>query len=97
MWAHAKLGSTLLAEDLDGAIAEYREVVRIAPEFIRVRLALGVTLLHRTDDLDGAIEQSRAIIRIEPGNAAAFSRLGTRSKGETTSKAPSRLTQRPSR
>jgi serine/threonine-protein kinase len=75
VWAHANLGSALAREDVDGAIAEFRKVIRLAPNFVGVRLKLGLLLLHKKRDLDGAIEQFREVVRLDPGNGVVHSRL----------------------
>jgi tetratricopeptide (TPR) repeat protein len=62
-------------KDLDGAIAAYREVLRIDPRSALAHNNLG-NALHEKGDLDSAIAQYRAAIRLEPNFANAHSNLG---------------------
>jgi len=66
--AHEMLGNLQQSEGhLDKAVAEYREAVRLRPDFGRARLDLGVALAE-TGDAAGAVEQlRRAASDADPG------------------------------
>jgi tetratricopeptide (TPR) repeat protein len=63
------------AGDLDGAIAAYREAVRIDPDFAVAHSNLGVAL-GAAGDPDGAIAAHRAAIRADPTYATPHNNLG---------------------
>ncbi len=80
--AHNMLGSALRAAgDLDGAIAEHREAIRLNPG--RGHNNLGNDL-HALGDLDGAIAEYRALIRLNPKFALPHANLANvlRDKGD---------------
>src|SRR5207245_1872205 len=69
------LGLALRAKgDRDGAIAEYRETIRLDPQFTPAHYNLG-GLLRIKGDADGAIAQFRDVLRIDPKYAWAHSGL----------------------
>jgi len=73
---HYNLGNALLSNgDLDGAIAEYRHVIYLKPDFPEAHLNLG-TSLGNSHDMDGAITEYREAIRLKPDLAPAHLRLG---------------------
>jgi tetratricopeptide (TPR) repeat protein len=64
--AHDKLGRALAEKgDLDGAIAEYREALRLIPNLAEVHDRLG-RALWRKRDLEGAATELRTAIRLRP-------------------------------
>jgi tetratricopeptide (TPR) repeat protein len=73
---HIQLGHALRAKgDLDGAIAEYREALRLMPGGPGTRTTLGTTLRLK-GDIDGAIAEHRAALRTVPGFVLAHVELG---------------------
>jgi Flp pilus assembly protein TadD len=62
-------------EKSDAAIAEYREVLRLKPDFETARVNLGVAR-GRSGDLKGAITELREAVRLNPGNVLAHENLG---------------------
>ncbi len=74
--AHFDRGIALVEKgDLDGAIGEYREVIRLKPDFADAHNNLGAAL-NQKGDLDEAIAESRAAIRLKPDYAIAHNNLG---------------------
>jgi len=69
--------------DLDGAIACYREAVRLSPRFFQAHANLGL-VLQLKGDLDAAIANYQTALQIQPKDAIAVSRLNwaTRLKAE---------------
>ena len=68
------------AGDLDGSIAEYRELLSRVPALTAVHLQIGA-LLERKQDAAGALAAYQQLLRIEPGNVraqTAVARLGAR-------------------
>ena len=61
--------------DLEGAIAEFREALRLKPDFADAHLNLGVALRDK-GDLDGAIAEHRTALRLQPEDAGAHYALG---------------------
>jgi WD40 repeat protein/tetratricopeptide (TPR) repeat protein len=61
--------------DLNGALAEYREVLRRTPDDTRTHNSLGLAL-KETGDLDGAIAAYKEAISRKPDFANAHSNLG---------------------
>ncbi len=73
---HITLGLALAEKgDLDGAIAEYREAIRLDPEYALLHITLGLALEEK-GDLDGAIAEYREAIRLDPEYALAHITLG---------------------
>jgi tetratricopeptide (TPR) repeat protein len=69
--------------DLDGAIAEYREAIRLDPKFSKTHYGLG-NALRDTGDPEGAIAEFRQAILLDPKFAMARTNLGNllRAKGD---------------
>lgn len=61
--------------DIDSAICEYREALRIRPRFVNARNNLGIAL-GREGDLDAAIMKFKEAIRDDPGFTDAYLNLG---------------------
>jgi tetratricopeptide (TPR) repeat protein len=61
--------------DLNSAISEYREALRIRPGFVNARNNLGIAL-GREGDLDAAIIIFKETIRDDPGFTDAYLNLG---------------------
>jgi tetratricopeptide (TPR) repeat protein len=62
-WAHNRLGNALADKgDVDGAIAEYQEAIRISKDFPHAHYNLGLTLRNK-GDVDGAIAEFKEAIR----------------------------------
>ena len=57
--------------DIDGAIAAYREAIRLRPDFLQAHRHLG-SALRRKGDLRGALESCRHVLRLAPGDAEAM-------------------------
>ncbi len=73
---HKKLGLALYDKhDWDGAIAEYRQVLRLKPDYAEAHYDLG-RALARKGDSEGAIAEFREAIRLKPGLAHAHYDLG---------------------
>jgi hypothetical protein len=69
--AHYNLGHALLRKgDLDAAIQEFRETVRINPNISDAHYNLGA-IFFRKDDMDSAIDEFREALRINPNDAIA--------------------------
>jgi TPR repeat protein len=66
----------LYSGDAPGALAEFREALRLRPDLAQARFSLG-TALYLNGDVDGAIEAYRAVIRQQPDLAHAHLHLGT--------------------
>ena len=75
--AHFTLGVALsTASDFPAAIAEFREALRLHPNFVEARSSLGLTL-YLIGDVDGAIEEYRAVLRLQPDLAQVHVNLAT--------------------
>jgi tetratricopeptide (TPR) repeat protein len=59
-------------EQIDAAIASYRQAVHHDPERTRVRTSLAELLSHRPDDWDEALFHHRIVLSANPTNAAAL-------------------------
>jgi len=59
----------------DGAIAEYREALRLNPDYALAHYNLGLALRYK-GDLDGAIAEFRNATRLQPDYAPAHYGLG---------------------
>jgi tetratricopeptide (TPR) repeat protein len=69
------LGVALIEQrDVDGAIASFKEVLRIDPKFVLAHTNLGIALKQRRD-LDGAIASFKQAIAHEPKFATAHHHL----------------------
>ena len=74
--AHANLGVALAKKgDWDGAIAEYREALRLNPDNDIAHANLGAALGNK-GDWDGAIAEYREALRLNPNNDGAHANLG---------------------
>jgi tetratricopeptide (TPR) repeat protein len=74
--AHTYMGNALaVQDDLTGAIAQYREAIRILPDYPEAHNNLGPALA-RTGKLDEAVAEFREAIRLRPAYADAHSNLG---------------------
>jgi hypothetical protein len=63
-------------KDLAGANAEYRETIRLNPDFALSHSELGY-VLKKQHDLDGAIAEYREAIRLDPKLAVAHANLAS--------------------
>lgn len=73
---HTNLGAALHDKgDLDGAIAEQREAIRLQPDNAGAHTNLG-EVLRRKGKLDEAIAAHREALRLEPGIAEVHTNLG---------------------
>jgi len=73
---HNNLGNALAKQwDLDGAIREFREAIRIKPNYAAAHYNLGMAFAIR-GRLDEAIEELSAALRIDPDNVKASYNLG---------------------
>jgi tetratricopeptide (TPR) repeat protein len=61
--------------DLDGAIAELKEAIRLKPNLAEAHTCLGKTLAEK-GDLDGAVAACQKAIRLKPNLAEAHNNLG---------------------
>jgi len=61
--------------DVDGAIAEYREAIRLEPDYAEAHNDLGY-VLYGKGDVDGAIAEYRAAIRLKPDLVLPHTNLG---------------------
>src|SRR5438067_1602731 len=74
--AHYNLGNALYVKgDHDGAIAEYREAIRVKPDHAEAHHNLGSALDDKGDH-DGAIAEWHEAIRLKPDLAKAHYDLG---------------------
>jgi tetratricopeptide (TPR) repeat protein len=74
--AHYGLGIGLMfTGDVDRAISEFREAVRLRPDYYEAFDHLCVALLGK-GDLDGAIAARREKVRLRPGDIAELCQLG---------------------
>jgi len=74
--AHSKRGVDLYEKgDLDGAIAEFRQALRLKPDHPEVQNYLGAVLGDK-GDLDGAIAEFRQALRLKPDDPEAHYNLG---------------------
>jgi Flp pilus assembly protein TadD len=74
--AHNNLGlARQRAGDLDGAEAELREALRLAPDYVDAHFNLGLTL-ERQGRLDAAVAEYVEVLRRAPAHARALASLG---------------------
>jgi tetratricopeptide (TPR) repeat protein len=72
---HLNLGIAHMDKgDLDGAIAEYRQALRLKPDDAKAHFNLGVALRLK-GDLDGAIAEYREALRLKPDFPGAQNNL----------------------
>ena len=71
-------------QDWDGAIAEYREAIRLKPDYPQAHAELGWALGEHAGDWDGAIKEEAEAIRLNPNLAVAHGYLASvlRRKGD---------------
>jgi tetratricopeptide (TPR) repeat protein len=82
--AHHDLGVALhLKRDLEGAMAEFREAIRLDAKHAPAHNGLGTTLFEKGDST-GAADEFRTAIAIDPGSARGHYNLGNalRAKGD---------------
>lgn len=73
---HNNLGSAYANSwNLEAAIREFREAVRIKPTYSEAHYNLGIALAMK-GDTDAAIGELREALRLNPGNAKAYYNLG---------------------
>ncbi len=73
---HFSAGNALLAKhDVDGAIVEYREALRLKPDYPEAHATLAFALSGKRD-LDSAIGEYREALRLKPDFAVAHNNLG---------------------
>ena len=73
---HVNVGALLWSQgDLDGAIAEDREAIRLDPGFGYPHHNLGLALRGK-GDLEGAVTEHREAVRLDPKDAMAHGGLG---------------------
>ena len=72
--------------DVDGAIAEYREALRLKPDFAEAHYNLGIALNHK-GDWDGAMAEYREALHLKRDYAEVHNNLGVTllNKGDGTS------------
>ena len=81
--AHFYLGNALRGQGkLDQAEAEYREVIRLKPNYAGAYKGLGALLCDDKHDYEGAIAAFREAIRLKPDWAEAHSDLGNALGGQ---------------
>jgi tetratricopeptide (TPR) repeat protein len=73
--AHHNLGTALRdKKDLDGAIREFKEAIRLDPKDGHAHTNLG-TALHDKKDVDGAIGEFKEAVRLDPNQRFALMNL----------------------
>jgi TonB family protein len=73
--SHYAKGETLRAQkNFGGAIAEYREAIRLKPDYAAAHAGLGLALSDN-GDLENAIAEFRNVIRANPNDSAARNQL----------------------
>ncbi|MGB6783231.1 MAG: tetratricopeptide repeat protein [Terracidiphilus sp.] len=70
---HYELGEELGGDG--GDVGEYREAIRLKPDWVPLHEALGGALAAK-GDWDGAIQEYREAVRLDPNNADAHQNLG---------------------
>ncbi len=82
--AHFQLGLILRRKkDLDGAIAEFRETIRLQPDFAEAHANLA-SALDDKGDRAGAVGEYRELVRIHPDDADAHYTLGAQLEAQAT-------------
>lgn len=75
--AHFTQGVALsVAGDLPGAISEFREALRLQPDFVQARSSLGLAF-YLMGDVDSAIDEYRSVLRRQPELAQVHVNLAT--------------------
>ena len=74
--AHNNLGNALVGKgDLDRAVVEFREGIRLSPDLALLHDGLGHALFAK-GDMEGAAAESREAIRLDPNLAEMHKNLG---------------------
>lgn len=73
---HTRGRALAAAGDFVGAIAAFREALRLQPDLVHARLSLG-SALYLIGDIESAAEAYRAVIRLQPDLAPAHVNLAT--------------------
>jgi tetratricopeptide (TPR) repeat protein len=74
---HDNLGNALLEKNqIDEAIRQYQEAIRLAPDFAEPHYNLGIAF-GKNGQMDEAIRQFQEVIRLKPDNTDAHYSLGT--------------------
>lgn len=62
-------------DDMEEGIAEFRQTLRLKPDYAEARIVLGFALVAKSD-LDGGEKEFREVIRLQPGFARGHMGLG---------------------
>jgi TonB family protein len=74
--AHYRKGETLRAQNnLKGALAEYREAIRLKPDYAAAHASAGFAFRDK-GDLENAVVEFREVVRLSPKEPAAHDVLG---------------------
>src|SRR5438094_145131 len=74
---HAAFGCELAEQrKLDAAVSEFREALRINPQYAQAHYYLGAALFELDNGVDEALVELREAIRLNPENAEAHNTLG---------------------
>src|SRR5438876_119055 len=74
---HAAFGCELAERrKLDAAVSEFREALRINPEYAQAHYYLGAALFELDNGVDEALVELREAIRLNPENAEAHNTMG---------------------
>src|SRR3989475_3100186 len=74
---HAAFGCELAEQrKLDAAVSEFREALRINPQYARAHYYLGAALFELDNGVAEAVVELREAIRLDPENAEAHNTLG---------------------
>jgi Flp pilus assembly protein TadD len=60
--------------DLEGAVAKWREILTIDPNYVLAHMALGVHL-QKLGRLEEAIEHAKKVTELEPNDSFSFTQL----------------------
>ena len=82
--------------DLDGAIADYDEAIRLNPQYVGVHNSRGLDEGQDRGDLDGAIADYDEAIRLNPPYVDAYNNRGVARRTGVMWTGPSPTTTRPS-
>src|SRR5437762_3278054 len=75
--AHVARGSELAGQGkLDEAIREFREAIRLNPEYAEAHYDLGAALFELDNGVDEALVEFREALRINPGDAETHNTFG---------------------
>lgn len=74
--AHLNSGNYFYDQrNMENAVQEYREAIRLAPDYAEAHYRLG-NALYNLHNVDGAAAEYREVIRLKPDDAAAHFHLG---------------------